>query len=212
MKQMLFWIPWFLYVPVNVGNLISGSSAFAKLNLNIWNFYVYIMLNSSLEELSITLLAWEMSTTVQWLEHFLVLCFLGTGMRMDLFLSSGPCWLFQIFWRIEWSTLLASSFRILSSFAGILSPPLALWAAVLLKTHVTSHSRRSGSEWENTPLWLSGSLSCCCCCCLFVCLYSSSVYFFHPFLVYSAVLNHKTPKSQSDLGKEEQCSRLGLLI
>ena len=120
---------------------------------------------------------------------------------------------FPNFLTFEWNTLLASSFRILSSFAGILSPPLALWAAVLLKTHVTSHSRRSGSEWENTPLWLSGSLSCCCCCCcLFVCLYSSSVYFFHPFLVYSALLNHKIPKSQSHLGKEEQCSRLGLLI
>ena len=126
------------------------------------------MLKPSLEELSITLLAWEMSTTVQWLEHSLVLPFLGTGMRMDLFLSSGPCWFFQIFWHIEWSTLLASSFRILSSFAGILSPPLALWAAVLLKTHVTSHSRRSGSEWENTPLWLSGSLVVVC---LFVCLF-----------------------------------------
>ena len=139
--------PCFLYVPADVSNLISGSSAFSKPSLNIWNFYVHIMLKPSLEELSITLPAWEMSTTVQWLEHSLVLPFLGTGMRMDLFLSSGPCWFFQIFWHIEWSTLLASSFRILSSFAGILSPPLALWAAVLLKTHLTSHSRKSGSEW-----------------------------------------------------------------
>ena len=112
-----------------------------------WNFSVHIMLKPSLEELSITFLAWKMSTTVQWLEHSLVLPFLGTGMRMDLFLPSGPCWFFQIFWCIEWSTLLASSFRILSSFAGILSPPLALWAAVLLKIHLNSHSRTSGSEW-----------------------------------------------------------------
>ena len=128
--------PCFLYVLANVGNLISGSSAFAKPIFNVWKFYVHIMLKPSLEELSITLLVWEMSITVQWLEHSLVLPFLGTGMRMDLFLSSGPCWFFQIFWHIEWSTLLASSFRILNSFAGILSPPLALWAAVLLKIHL----------------------------------------------------------------------------
>ena len=29
--------PCFLYDPVNVGNLISGSSAFSKTRLNIWN-------------------------------------------------------------------------------------------------------------------------------------------------------------------------------
>ena len=42
--------PCFLYDPVNVGNLITGSSAFSKLNLNIWNFLVYIMLKPSLED------------------------------------------------------------------------------------------------------------------------------------------------------------------
>ena len=63
---------------------------------------------------------------------------------------------FMTYWM---EPLLASSFRILNSFAGIPSPPIALLAAVLLKTHLTSHSRMSGSEWETTPLWLSGSLS-----------------------------------------------------
>ena len=42
--------PCFLCDPMNVGNLISGSSAFSKLNLNIWNFLVYIMLKPSLED------------------------------------------------------------------------------------------------------------------------------------------------------------------
>ena len=42
--------PCFLCDLVNVGNLISGSSAFSKLNLNIWNFLVYIMLKPSLED------------------------------------------------------------------------------------------------------------------------------------------------------------------
>jgi len=35
--------------PVDVGNLISGSSAFSKKNLNIWKFMVRILLKPSLE-------------------------------------------------------------------------------------------------------------------------------------------------------------------
>ena len=35
--------------PVDVGNLISGSSAFSKSSLNIWKFMVYILLKPGLE-------------------------------------------------------------------------------------------------------------------------------------------------------------------
>ena len=35
--------------PVDVGNLISGSSAFSKSSLNIWEFSVHILLKSGLE-------------------------------------------------------------------------------------------------------------------------------------------------------------------
>ena len=35
--------------PVDVGNLISGSSAFSKSSLNIWKFTVHILLKSGLE-------------------------------------------------------------------------------------------------------------------------------------------------------------------
>ena len=35
--------------PADVGNLISGSSAFSKTSLNIWKFMVHILLKSSLE-------------------------------------------------------------------------------------------------------------------------------------------------------------------
>ena len=41
--------PCFFCDPVNVGNLISGSSAFAKSNLNIWKFSVHVLLTPSLE-------------------------------------------------------------------------------------------------------------------------------------------------------------------
>ena len=48
--------------PVDVGNLISGSSAFSKTSLNIWKFKVHILLKPALERiLSITLLACKMS-------------------------------------------------------------------------------------------------------------------------------------------------------
>ena len=35
--------------PTNVGNLISGSSAFSKSSLNIWKFSVHVLLKPSLE-------------------------------------------------------------------------------------------------------------------------------------------------------------------
>ena len=35
--------------PVDVGNLISGSSAFSKFSLNIWKFTVHLLLKSDLK-------------------------------------------------------------------------------------------------------------------------------------------------------------------
>ena len=37
------------HYPVDVGNLISGSSAFSKTDLNIWKFMVHVLLKSGLE-------------------------------------------------------------------------------------------------------------------------------------------------------------------
>ena len=39
----------FFIDPVDVGNLISGNSAFSKSSLNIWKFTVYILLKPGLE-------------------------------------------------------------------------------------------------------------------------------------------------------------------
>ena len=35
--------------PTDVGNLISGSSAFSKSSLNIWKFFVHVLLKPGLE-------------------------------------------------------------------------------------------------------------------------------------------------------------------
>ena len=39
----------FSYDPADVGNLISGSSAFLKSSLNIWKFTVYVLLKPGME-------------------------------------------------------------------------------------------------------------------------------------------------------------------
>ena len=78
-------------------------------------------------------------------------------MKTDLFQSCGHCWVFQICWLIECSTFTASSFRIWNSSTGIPSPPLALFVVMVPKSHLTSHSRMSGSRLVITPSWLSGS-------------------------------------------------------
>ena len=38
-----------LHDPADVGNLISGSSAFSKTSLNIWKFTVHVLLKLGLE-------------------------------------------------------------------------------------------------------------------------------------------------------------------
>jgi len=55
----------FFYDPVDVGNLISDSSAFSKCSLNIWKFSVHVLLKPSLKDFEHSLLACEMSTIVQ---------------------------------------------------------------------------------------------------------------------------------------------------
>ena len=39
----------YFYDPIDVGNLISGSSAFSKSSLNIWKLLVHILLKTPLE-------------------------------------------------------------------------------------------------------------------------------------------------------------------
>ena len=95
-------------------------------------------------------------------------------MKVDLFQFCGHCWVSQIWWYIESSTLIASSF----SSTGFPSPPLALFIVMLPKVHLSSHSLLSGSRWVTMPLWLSGSWRSF--------LYIYSVNSCHLFLISSA--------------------------
>ena len=50
--------------PTDVGNLISGSSAFSKSSLNIWKFTVHVLLKPGLENFEHDFTSVEMSAIV----------------------------------------------------------------------------------------------------------------------------------------------------
>ena len=54
----------FPHDPVDVGNVISGSSDFSKTSLNIWKFTVHVLLKPWLGDFEHYLLACEMSAIV----------------------------------------------------------------------------------------------------------------------------------------------------
>jgi len=141
----------------------------------------------------------------------LTLPLFGIRMKTDLFQSCGHCWVFQIYWHIDCSILTASSFRICSSSAGIHefeqapgkpgmlqsmglqsqtwlsdwrttagipSPPLALFIVMFPKALWLHTPGYLALVWVITLSWLFGSSKSF--------LYSSSVYSWHPFLIFSA--------------------------
>ena len=79
----------FFYDTADVGNLISGSSAFSKTSLNIWKFTVHVLLNPGLENL-------ELYFTSMWDEcNFAVVwAFFGIAFLWD----GNEKWLFPVPW------------------------------------------------------------------------------------------------------------------
>ena len=150
--------PCFCYNPMNVVNLVSGSSAFSKPSLYIWKFSFQVLLKPILKdfEYNLTSIGTECNCPVVWTVVW-TLPFFEVGMKTDLFQSYGHYWVFQICWHIENSTLTSSSFSILNSLTGIPSISLALLVVLLPKAHLMPQSRMSGSRWVITPAWLSGS-------------------------------------------------------
>ena len=87
--------------PVDVGNLISGSSAFSKSSLNIWKFTVHVLLKPGLEN-------FEHYFTSMWDECncAVVLALFGIVFLWDW----NENWPFPVLWQL-----------LFSKFAGILS-------------------------------------------------------------------------------------------
>ena len=165
----------FICDPVDVGNLISGSSAFSKSSLNILKFTVHILLKSCLENFEhyFDSMCDECNCVVVWTSF-------GNAFNKDC----NENWPFPVLWPLlNFPNLLAYRaqhfhsiiFRTWNSSSGIPSPLLALFIVMLPKARLTSHSRMSGCRWVITPSWLSGL------CRSF--LYSSSVYSCHLFLI-----------------------------
>ena len=57
-------LSYFFYDPMDVGNLVSGFTAFAKSGLDIWKFSIHKLMKHNWRILSITLLSCEMSAIV----------------------------------------------------------------------------------------------------------------------------------------------------
>ena len=80
---------YFLYDLMNVGNLISSSSAFSKSCLYIWKFSVHVLLKPSLKD-------FEHYLASMWNEHnsIVVWTFIGIALLWDW----NENWPFQVLW------------------------------------------------------------------------------------------------------------------
>ena len=142
---------------MDVGILISGSSAFSKTGLNIWKFTVHVMLKPGLDN-------FEHYFTSMWDECncAAVWAFFGITFLWDW----DENWPFPVLWPLlSFPNLLAYwvqhfhsiIFQDLKLFNWNSITSVALFVVRLSKAHLTSHSKMSGSRWVITPSWLSGS-------------------------------------------------------
>ena len=88
---MFFWDSSFFDDPTDVGNLISGSSAFSKTSLNIWTFMVHVLWSLAWRILSIALLVCldEYNWAVVW-----------TSFGITFLLVRNGNWSFFDLWRL----------------------------------------------------------------------------------------------------------------
>ena len=97
--------------PVDVGNLISGSSAFSKTGLNIWKFMVHILLRPGLKN-------FEHYFTSVWDECNCVVVWAFFGIAI-----LWHCLSLGLEWKLTFSSPVAAAE--FSKFAGILSAALS---------------------------------------------------------------------------------------
>ena len=75
----------FFYDPMDVGNLISGSSACSKPSLYICKFLVHIFLKTSLKDFEYDFIRVLDECNCAVFKHSLAFPFFGIGMKTDLF-------------------------------------------------------------------------------------------------------------------------------
>ena len=86
-------LPCLLYDPMDVGNLISGSSTFSRSNLYIWKFSVHILLKPNLKD-------FEHNLASTW-NYMIIWTFFGITLLQD--------------WNENWSLLVLWPLLIFSS-------------------------------------------------------------------------------------------------
>ena len=102
-------VPCFLYDPMNDGNLTSGSSAFSKSSLYIWNFSVHVLLKANLKDFEHYLASmWnKCNCTVLW-----------TFFAIALFGDWNENWPFPVLWSLL-------SFPYIREKSSVPLPPLS---------------------------------------------------------------------------------------
>ena len=150
---MFFWKSCFLFHPADVGHLISGSSAFPKCSLYIWNLLVHTLCSLAWRILNITLLC-EMNAVYISLD-ILCHCF-SLGMKWKLTFSSPVATA-----EVKWSEVAQSCPTLCSpvdyslpgsSIHGIFQARILEWVTI-------SFSRRSSRPRDRT--WVSLIVGIC---------------------------------------------------
>ena len=145
---MFFWNSCFFHDPADVGNLISGSSAFSKTSLNVREFTVHVLLKPGLENFEhyFTSMWDECNCAVVW-------ALFGTAFLWDWnenwpFLVLRPLlsfpnlltyyWvqhfysiIFQDLKQINWNSITSISFVVLEQFNGLTPLPPHLYTPQL---------------------------------------------------------------------------------
>ena len=148
----------FFYDPMDFGNLISGSSGFSKSSLNVWKFWVHVLLKPHLEN-------FEHYVASIW-DECNCAAFFGIAFPWDW----SENWPFPVLWPLlSFPNLLAYwvqryLFRFKIAQLEFHHLNQLCFLLKLHKPHLTSHSRMPDSTWViyHLPSWLSGSLRSFC--------------------------------------------------
>ena len=141
-------VPCLLYDPVNVCNLISGSSAFSEPSLYIWKFSIQALSKASCKDFEHYLISMQNERNMQEFEHSLVPPFFGIGMKTGSRWVITPSWLSQSLRQFLYSSSVYSWHLFLISSASVrtlqflsFSVPILAWNIPLMSLIFLKRSR-----------------------------------------------------------------------